>query len=124
MTRQPLRLYLQILSVFFLFGAFMHLLDLLSLRQSFAGMSEAWQIWTVYLFIMDGIVAAGLYKARRWGLAAFLILATSQLVAYLGFPEIFGRQDLPIGYQTVALAGLALNAFFSFNDVPAETGTH
>ena len=50
------------------------------------------QAWIVFLTLADASAATGLWLQRSWGIAAFIVIACAQLVAYLGWPEVFGRQ--------------------------------
>jgi hypothetical protein len=90
-----MRIYLKVLSLCYLFGAVLHLMDLLSLRLDFSTLTPVWQFWIVYLLIFDFLAGIGLWRLKFWGVVIFLIVASSQLVMYLGFKDIFGDQ-LPL----------------------------
>jgi len=73
------------LAILYLIGAFLHILDLFNLRLKFSEMSWGWKLWIVYLCFFDFAAAIGLWNQRRWGILLFLIVAASQLIAYIGF---------------------------------------
>ncbi len=58
-------------------------------------MSLVWKTWIIYLLIFDLAAAAGLWQGKSWGIQLFFVVAISQLVAYIEFPNIFGDQ-LPL----------------------------
>ncbi|MEK6706334.1 MAG: hypothetical protein AABZ06_11150 [Bdellovibrionota bacterium] len=76
-----LRIFLKILSVCYAIGFLFHIGDLLNLRLDFSTMSPGWKAWVIYLTLFDAIAAIGLWKCARWGIATFLLVALSQLVA-------------------------------------------
>ena len=75
--------YLRILAVFYLYGALVHLADLLSLGHhlgqthslALPEMSMPWQIGTVGSAAVDLVAAAGLWLRAWWGVMAFLAFA-------------------------------------------------
>ena len=75
--------YLRILAVFYLYGALVHLADLLSLSHhlgtthslALPEMSIPWQIGTVGSAAVDLVAAAGLWLRAWWGVMAFLAFA-------------------------------------------------
>lgn len=88
-----MKLYLRILAILYGVGAILHLADILDLRLLFSEMDLIWKSWIVFLFIGDSIAAIGLWKQMVFGEIAFLIIAATQLVAYLGFQGGFGDQS-------------------------------
>ena len=84
--------YLKILACLYFLGGVLHILDLFDLRLKFSGLETYWKIWIIYLCIMDLITAVGLWGFKRWGVYCFLIVAASQLIAYIGFQKYFGNQ--------------------------------
>lgn len=89
---RSLRVYLRVLAIFYFVGAILHLEDILNLRLPLSEMSWDWKVWIWYLLICDSIAAVGLWMQKGWGEGAFLLVATSQLMIYGGFPERFGPQ--------------------------------
>ncbi|MET0940080.1 MAG: DUF6163 family protein [Mesorhizobium sp.] len=87
--------YLRILAVFYLYGALVHLADLLSLGHhlgqthglAFPEMSLPWQIGTVGFAAVDLVAAAGLWLRAWWGVMAFLAAAVAQIVMYRSIPR-------------------------------------
>jgi hypothetical protein len=71
-----------------------------------------WKYWTVFLIVGDSLAGVGLLIGRRFGEIAWLLVAISQLVAYLGFSEHFGEQGILIWFHVFTLSiGLTLKAF-------------
>lgn len=95
--------YLQTLACLYFLGGVLHILDLFDLRLKFSELENYWKIWICYLCIMDLIASVGLWRFKRWGIYCFLLVATSQLVAYLGFPNYFGNQYSLIAFHLVTL---------------------
>jgi uncharacterized membrane protein (DUF2068 family) len=58
-------------------------------------MNGIWKSWIIYLMIFDLIAGIGLWKNRKWGFVFFLIVASTQLIAYTFFQDFFGEQ-LPL----------------------------
>ena len=98
-----IRLYLRVLAAFYAFGGLLHLGDVLDLRLSFSRMPSVEKAWILYLLVLDSVAAVGLWRARRWGIAVFLVVAASQLVAYLCFQSIFGPQWILVAFHVVTL---------------------
>jgi hypothetical protein len=100
--------YLKLLAVCYGIGFGLHVLDVLGLRHRFALLPPGWKAWILYLLVFDLIAAIGLWLGRTWGIATFVLIALSQLVAYLGFPAYFGKQTFLIAFHLVTLSGAAL----------------
>lgn len=99
-----LKLYIRILAVFYFIGFLFHLFDLVGLRLNFQNMSLTWKSWTIYLLCADFFAAIGLWFRTKWGISLFFIIATSQLIAYVEFPQIFGNQMFLIGFHIISLS--------------------
>lgn len=95
--------FLKILAAFYALGFLLHFLDVLDLRLTYSTMSDVWKAWTVYLLVFDLITAGLLIYRPKWGAVLFHIVALSQLVAYFGFQEVFGRQDALIIFHVISL---------------------
>ena len=106
--------YLRILAVFYLYGALVHLADLLSLGQThglaFPEMSLPWQIGTVGFAAVDLVAAAGLWLRAWWGVMAFLAAAVAQIVMYTFYSATFGNHRGLVGFHlaTIAIYGVLL----------------
>jgi len=110
--------YLRILAVFYLYGALVHLADLLSLGHrlgqthglAFPEMSLPWQIGTVGFAAVDLVAAAGLWLRAWWGVMAFLAAAVAQIVMYTFFAATFGNHPGLVGFHlaTIAIYGVLL----------------
>ena len=104
-------IYLKILAVFYGYGAFLHLADLLSvghyLGQShgftFAQMPLAWKIATVYFAILNTIAGIGLWRGTWWGVACFMLAAMSQVVMYTALTETFTKQPGLVVFHLVTI---------------------
>lgn len=95
--------YLKTLACFYFLGGVLHVLDLFDLRLKFSELENYWKFWISYLCIMDFATAIGLWRLERWGIYCFLLVAISQLVAYLGFKQYFGNQYSLIGFHLATL---------------------
>jgi hypothetical protein len=99
--------YLRILAVFYLYGALVHLADLLSLGHhlgqthglAFPEMSLPWQIGTVGFAAVDLVAAAGLWLRASWGVMAFLAAAVAQIVMYTFYSATFGNHRGLVGFH-------------------------
>ena len=67
-------------------------------------MNQIWKIWIVYLLVADPITVFLLLKKKSWGIVSFHIVAISQLIAYWGYQNIFGRQDFLVIFHILTLA--------------------
>ena len=95
--------YLRFLSGLYFVGGTLHALDLLSFRLNFSGLSVGWQVWVVYLMVADFLASIGLWMRKKWGIALFVLIATSQLVAYIGFKTYFGDQTFLVTFHVITL---------------------
>ena len=102
-TSRYVKTYLKILSVLYLVGALLHVMDLLDLRLRFSQMPVMWKGWIIYLALFDSIAAAGLWKQKVWGVYCFFLVAISQLVAYSAFMRYFGEQYALIAFHLITL---------------------
>lgn len=99
----PKRSFEIFLAICYAIGFFLHLLDLFSFRLNFSHMEGIWRSWIIYLFIGDLITAIFLIKKPNWGIVGFHIIAISQLIAYWGFQNYFGKQDFLIVFHILTL---------------------
>jgi hypothetical protein len=100
--------FLRILSVCYFIGGVLHALDLLNMRLSFGDMVLGWKLWTVGLMLADMAASIGLWGQKNWGIILFLVIACSQLLAYIGFRSYFGDQLFLIGFHALSLLIFAL----------------
>lgn len=98
-----MKLYLRILSVLYFVGFALHVADLFDFRLELSQMSLVWKFWVWYLCAFDLVAAIGLWRSTRWGQATFLLIAGSQLIAYLGFKSVFGQQTELVWFHIVTL---------------------
>lgn len=84
-------------------GFILHLLDIFGLRLNFMDMNNLWRSWIIFLLLFDFIAAIGLFLKKWWGQGAFVLVAISQLVAYLKFSDVFGGQDFLIYFHLYTL---------------------
>ncbi len=101
---KALRFFLRVVSVLYILGAILHVLDILDLRLKFSEMDLVWRIWIVFLCLADFAASFGLWKNRSWGIYLFFLIAVSQIVAYVGFKTIFGDQQPLIVFHLITLA--------------------
>jgi hypothetical protein len=95
--------YLRVVAVCYFIGSVLHLADILDLRLKFSLMNTTWRVWIVYLAVFDFIAAIGLWNMKWWGLALFFIIAISQLVAYVGYVDVFGTYDFLVVFHLVTI---------------------
>lgn len=101
--RRALQVYLRVLSLFYLYGAAVHVANLSgwgSLPPQEAPLH--WVIADGVYLLLNSTMIAGIWLRKRWGVAAFLAAAGSQIVLYACFPDAFSMN----GQQASALRGL------------------
>lgn len=99
-----MKTFLRIVAVLYALGFLFHLADLFDVRLKFTDMNGIWKIWVIYLFAFDFIAAIGLWRFKPWGIAAFLLVSISQLIAYLFFQNIFGPQWSLVAFHLATLS--------------------
>lgn len=98
-----MRLFLRSLAFAYLLGFSFHIMDLFDFRLQFSQMNTIWQAWILFLIAGDFIAAGGLWFDKAWGIIAFHVVAIAQLVAYIGFRDVFGDQTFLIVFHVVTL---------------------
>jgi len=98
-----MKYYLFLMGALYIVGAFFHLLDIFDLRLQFSQMNTTWKIWTLFLLIVDSTAAQGLLLRKKYGEHLFIFIATTQLIAYLGFKGAFGNQNFLIIFHIITL---------------------
>lgn len=101
-------LYLRFLSICYLIGFGLHVADLFGVRLSFSEMDLIWKSWIVYLTVADFLAAIFLWLISPIGIWLFLLISTSQLVAYIFFQDIFGQQWPLVIFHSVTIVLLFL----------------
>lgn len=99
-----MKFYLRFLASIYFLGGILHVLDVFDRRLKFSEMSYVWQVWIVYLMVFDILAAIGLWQQKKWGISLFLLIAISQLIAYICFSNVFGRQNILIAIHIATLA--------------------
>ncbi|MBL7542834.1 MAG: hypothetical protein JNL11_03415 [Bdellovibrionaceae bacterium] len=99
-----MKTYLRILAAFYFLGFSLHILDIFNLRLNYSEMPILWKIWIAYLTVFDLAAAVGLWRKNVWGELAFIAVAISQLIAYIGFKKYFGYQSELIAFHIVTLS--------------------
>ncbi|MBS1968828.1 MAG: hypothetical protein JSU04_00885 [Bdellovibrionales bacterium] len=99
-----MKIYLRALAAFYFIGFLLHFADVLGLRLKFSELSTGWKFWIIYLGLMDLAAAVGLWFQHTGGIVLFLIVAISQLIAYIGFRNYFGDQISLIYFHLGTLA--------------------
>ena len=81
------------------------LLGLSGAETRFLDMAVQWQVATVYFAILMVIAAVGLWFGSGWGVATWLFVAVTELVMYLGFPDLFGEDRWTVGFNIACIVG-------------------
>lgn len=76
---------------------------------SFDQLAVQWQVVTVYFAVLMTIAAVGLWFASGWGVATWLFVAVTEMVMYVGFPDLFGQDWNAVIFNAVCI--LAYIAF-------------
>ena len=100
--------FFRAIAIFYLVGALFHMLDLFDLRLMFSEMNTIWKAWTIYLLVFDSLTFSLLWKRKSLGQAILIIVAVSQLVAYIRFDNIFPNQYFLIVFHFVTLSLFAM----------------
>ena len=112
MVRLISNVILWIVSLFYAYGAFVHVANIAGLN-GFDWLSAPlkWQILDVVYLVLDIVVAIGLIVGWRMGVIAFFTAAMSQIVLYTVFrawivdvPEAFARAPEEITYLDTLVA--------------------
>ncbi|SDA73804.1 DUF6163 family protein [Mesorhizobium qingshengii] len=59
-----------------------------------------WQVAAVVLAVFFPFAAAGLWMLASWGPVIWFICAVTEIVMYVGFPELFGSRPLIVVSHT------------------------
>lgn len=85
-----MKIYLRILAAIYAFAAARHLANMLGYGELPWGEAPlAWQIADVGYAILDTVAAIGLFLQKRWGVAAFLLAAVSEILLFTLAPHWF-----------------------------------
>ena len=85
-----MKIFLRILATIYAFAAFKHLANILGFGElPWADAPLAWQISDIAYAILDSVAAIGLYRQKRWGIAAFLLAAISEILLFTLVPDWF-----------------------------------
>lgn len=98
-------LYLRFLSICYFFGFLLHLGDVFDFRLVFSEMDIIWKSWIVYLLIGDFITSIFLWRFSIFGVWGFFLIASSQILVYSIFSDVFGTQYLLIGFHIITIVG-------------------
>jgi len=98
-----MRLFLRVLAILYFIGFLLHLADIFDLRLKFSEMDIVWKIWIIYLAVMDLATAIGLWRHKKFGIFLLIIVALSQLIAYIGFESFFGSQKPLVTFHLLTL---------------------
>jgi len=100
-------IYLKFLAICYLIGFFFHLLDLFDLREKFSQMNLPLKVLTIVLLPGDSLAAIGLWLNKDWGILIFVSIAIYELICFLGFPKIYGKQTFFVVFHFVTLSVLS-----------------
>jgi hypothetical protein len=85
-----MKIYLRLLAAIYAFACIRHIANMLGFGElPWAEAPLAWQISDICYAILDAIAAIGLFLQRRWGIAAFLLAAASEIVLFTLVPDWF-----------------------------------
>lgn len=104
--------FLKFLAIMYFLGFALHLLDVFNLRINLSELNMSWKIWIFYLLVFDLLTAVFLWKKSKLGEVLFLCVASSQLIAYLGFKSFFGDQLFLVVFHCICILAYIL---FSLN---------
>ncbi|MCB1478449.1 MAG: DUF6163 family protein [Tepidamorphaceae bacterium] len=86
---------------------------------AFIDLPVQWQVVTVYFAVLMVIAAVGLWFASGWGVATWLFVAVTEMVMYLGFPDLFGENWNAITFNAACI--IAYIAFARWAGSPENT---
>jgi hypothetical protein len=85
-----MKIYLRILAAIYAFAACKHLANMLGFGElPWLNAPLAWQISDIVYAVLDSVAAIGLYLQKRWGVAAFLLAAVSEILLFTLVPHWF-----------------------------------
>ena len=70
---------------------------------AFIDLPVQWQVVTVYFAVLMVIAAVGLWFASGWGVATWLFVAVTEMVMYIGFPDLFGEDWWTVGFNAACI---------------------
>ena len=95
--------FLKTVALWYAYGAFHRLLDLLDLRLKFSTMDVPWKVLIVCKLVLGSMVAVGLWREKLWGEVLFVFMAVGQLLLYMAYGHIFGEHTLSMTVSIVSL---------------------
>ncbi len=85
-----MKIFLRILAIIYAFAAVLHIGSVLGFgRTPFLDAPLSWQVSDIFYGIIDTIAAAGLWQQQFWGISAFFIAATSEILLFSLVPDWF-----------------------------------
>jgi hypothetical protein len=85
-----MKIYLRVLAAIYAFACARHVANMLGFGElPWAEAPLAWQISDVCYAILDAVAAVGLFLRKPWGIAAFLVAASSEIVLFTFAPGWF-----------------------------------
>ena len=104
-SRKWMGVYLRVLAVVYALGGLVHIGNILGLGDiPWSSSPTAWRVGDVAYGVIDVVASLGLWRRAPWGVIAFVVAACSQLVLYLGWPDVFAFTR----EQRSALQGLVM----------------
>lgn len=103
LIKQCFSIFKRTLAVLYFIGFLLHALDVMNLRLNFSEMDLIWKSWILFLLIFDLLASIGLFLRKLWGELLFILIASAQLIAYVGFPSFFGEQESLIVFHIICL---------------------
>lgn len=89
-SRKWMGVYLRVLAVVYALGGLVHISNILGFGElPWSDSPTAWRVGDLVYGVIDVIAALGLWRRAPWGVVAFIVAACSQLVLYVGWPDVF-----------------------------------
>ena len=108
-------IYLKVVAVVSLLGALSHLGSIIGIRGSWVDKPLQFHIGDPLLFLVDLVMAWGLWRTRFWAVVAWVAAVVFlQAVPFLLFTELFapGPRERTTLYSLVAIDVVLLGVFF------------
>jgi len=98
-----MRIFRRTLSLLYFIGFLLHVADFFNFRLHFSEMDNIWKAWIIFLMVADVVASIGLWKDKLFGDVVFILVAISQLIAYLFFKDFFGEQMPLVVFHFITL---------------------
>ena len=113
MARLEPRTYRRALACAYAGAALLHAIHLLGVPLGPWLTEPSWRVWVVALMVAEVAAAVGLWIGHRWGTAAFLAVASAQLLVNLSRVAFYGAGTQLFALGQVAFHLLAVLGFIA-----------